>query len=386
VVVGAGVLGVTAAYRLAQAGAAVTVVDAGEAGRGATGASFAHVNASYSGYWDYVELRQAGIDGYQNLRREPGGASWWHDTGYLSVHRSGTSVAGLDEHVSRLQRLGYPVERVDVDPSGLDPALSVSEVGRTYHFPGEGYVDLPGMVQDLLSRARQLGADVRTKDPVTAVLSTGSAVTGVQLRSGDRLACDQLVVCCGRWTDDLLGLAGLETELVASEWALGTPVPGLLVVTEPVQGPVTTSVAKVVSVDAVNYRPEAGGRTLLWSAGVDRELLTLGGLLTDPAVTGRLAQDLFEAAAAHVPGLGSTRVQRAVVTMRALPVDGLPVVGHISEVDGLYVVLAHAGVTVAPALADAVVAEVVHGEHDERLTRFRPDRLLATAAPAPTAT
>lgn len=73
----------------------------------------------------------------------------------------------------------------------------------------------------------------------------------MRLRPGASVPCDQLVVCAGRWTDDVLALAGLETRLVAHEAAAGAPVPGLLVVTDAVPG----SVTRVVSVGGVNYRP-----------------------------------------------------------------------------------------------------------------------------------
>jgi glycine/D-amino acid oxidase-like deaminating enzyme len=376
VVVGAGVLGVTSAYRLAQAGVKVTLVDAGTAGGGTTGTSFAHVNASYAGYWDYVELRRAGVDGYHRLRKGPGGAPWWHDTGYLSVHRSGIQVAELDRHLIRLREIGYPADRFDEQPSAIEPALAQLKAERTFRFPSEGYVDLPAMLADLVDRARRLGAVVRTGDPVTALLTSGADVTGVRLRSGDTFPCDQLIICCGRWTDQVLGLAGLETRFLANDSAGGTPVAGLLVTTDAVDG----SVNQVVSVDDINYRPDGEDRTMVWSGLVDRRLQEQGGRDADPDVPVRLAEELLSAASQHVPALVSARVHQATVAVRALPADGQPVVGRLPGIHGVYVALAHAAVTLAPVLADLVVAEVAQGRHDAQLGRFRPDRLIPTEA------
>lgn len=376
VVVGAGVVGVTTAYRLAQAGADVTLVDAGDVGGGASGATFAHVNASYAGYWSYVELRRAGLDGYRRLQQEIGGAPWWHDTGYLSVHRCGNQVAELDRHLDRLLAMGYPAARISGQPSALEPALAHLDAERAYHFPSEGYVDTAAMLKDLAGRTGELGASVRTGDPVTALLTSGQDVTGVRLRSGETLACDQLILCCGRWTDEVLGLAGLESQYVEHDFAAGTPVPGLLVVTEAVRG----SVNNVVSVDDVNYRPYGENQTMVWSGTVDRQLLELGGENADPDVPIRLGKELLAAASQFVPALESVPMHRAMVTVRAMPADGLPIVGQPSGLHGVYVVLAHAAVTLAPALADVVVAEVVHGRNDARLDRFRPDRPVSTDA------
>ena len=225
-VVGAGVVGVTAAYRLAQTGAEVTLVDARGIGGGTSGASFAHVNASYAGYWDYVELRRTGLEGYSQLRQEPGGAPWWHQTGYLSVHSPGAPVDELDAHLDRLLGTGYPAVRVDEPSSTVEPALDSAAVERAYRFPGEGYVDLPAMLEDLSGRATRRGVEMCRHDPVTAVLTSDAEVVGVQLQSGRHLACDQVMVCCGRWTDQLLGMAGLETSFVAHDSAGGTPGAG----------------------------------------------------------------------------------------------------------------------------------------------------------------
>lgn len=373
-VVGAGVLGVASAYRLALAGAEVTLVDGGGVGAGTSGHTFAHVNASYAGYWDYVELRRDGVAGYRRLRDELGGAPWLHDRGFLSVQRSGEHVEELDRHLRRLNDIGYPAHRVDQPVSDLEPALSVDQVGAASLYPEEGYVDPAAMLADLAARLRTLGAVVHTGDPVAAVRSDAGSVREVRLRSGATLPADRLVSCTGRWTDELLSLAGLTSELVAHQAALGTPVPGLLV--ETAAG--TMPVSRVVAVDDVNYRPAGDGRTMLWSGEVDRELAGAGGAEAEPAVVQQLADRLLDGAAEHVTSLRGATMLSATVTMRALPADGLPVVGAVPGLEGLYVVLAHAAVTLAPVLADVVAAEIAHGHLDPRVARFRPDRLLST--------
>lgn len=376
VVVGAGVVGVTSAYRLAQQGADVTLVEGGGVGGGTSAASFSHINASYSGYWDYFELRRAGLEGYADFEQESGGAPWWHATGYLSVHREG-SFEAQDQHLARLQGLNYPASQILEQPSRLETALSGFDVARTYSYPGEGYVDLPGMVTDLAARFARTGGLTLSGDPVVEVVTSDGDVTGVRLESGATLDADEVVVCCGRWTDEFLALAGLESHLVAQDSAAGTPVPGLLVVTDPVPG----SVSRVVSVDDVNYRPEGDGQTMVWSGLLDGELQQLGGAEAESQEVDRLAGELLGKASEFVPALSKASVHRAMLTQRALPADGLPVVGRLPGTNGLYVVLAHAAATLAPVLADLVVTEVAQQQVDPRLERFRPARLMTPSAP-----
>ncbi|ALL79670.1 hypothetical protein AD006_31350 (plasmid) [Pseudonocardia sp. EC080610-09] len=361
------------AYRLALSGAEVTLVDAGDLGAGTSGGSFAHANASYAGYWDYVELRRDGVAGYRRLRAELGGAPWLHDTGCLSVHLSEQHEAEFDAHLRRLDDLGHAAERVEGPVTALEPALDVDQVGAAGVFPDEGYVDVPVMLEDLAARLRALGVVVRTGDAVAGVEIDNGQVREVRLRSGTSLPADWLVSCVGRWTDELVALAGVAPTLVAHEPVGGVPVPGLLVVVP--AGP--TPVSRVVAVDDMNYRPAGEGRTMVWSGSVDMELAREGGASADPATIERLVARVVEAAAEHAATLRGATPLSAIVCQRALPADGLPVVGAVPGLNGLYVVLAHAAITMAPALADIVTLELTGGRTDPRVTRFRPDRLLA---------
>jgi glycine/D-amino acid oxidase-like deaminating enzyme len=71
-------------------------------------------------------------------------------------------------------------------------------------------------------------------------------------------------------------------------------------------------------------------------------------------------------------------VESAAVGVRPLPADGLPAVGWVRAPGGLYVVVTHSGVTLAPLLAELVTREV-HGSTEPLLAPFRPDRFLAPA-------
>jgi glycine/D-amino acid oxidase-like deaminating enzyme len=71
-----------------------------------------------------------------------------------------------------------------------------------------------------------------------------------------------------------------------------------------------------------------------------------------------------------IPGLSAdiAGVRRCV---RPLPVDGYPLVGP--QLPGLYTVVTHSGITLAPHLAELVGREV-HGRPAEELAPYRPDR------------
>jgi glycine/D-amino acid oxidase-like deaminating enzyme len=83
IVIGAGVMGASVAYRLAQAGAGVTVLEATRVGGGTSGTSFAWTNAHKKPPKPYHDLNVAGMKAHAALADEFGATPWWHGGGSL---------------------------------------------------------------------------------------------------------------------------------------------------------------------------------------------------------------------------------------------------------------------------------------------------------------
>jgi D-hydroxyproline dehydrogenase subunit beta len=161
----------------------------------------------------------------------------------------------------------------------------------------------------------------------------------------------------------------------------GSTAPGLIAVSSPVVG----SLRRVVCADGMNVRPDGGGRLMLWSGDLDARLQTQVASSSpdpSPALVGELAREAIEAGSLYVPALEGAGVEKAHVCIRSLPRDGRPVVGWFPQVEGLYVLAAHAAITLAPVLGEAAASEIADLRDDARLARFRPDRF---SAPHPSA-
>jgi glycine/D-amino acid oxidase-like deaminating enzyme len=381
VVVGGGVVGAMTALRLAERGSPVTLVDASVPGSGTSATTFAHVNASYAGYWDYFELRAAGVAGYRRLRAELGSAPWLVDAGFLQIEESASKQEELADHVGRLREAGYSVagltaQRVRRD---LEPDLAIgAEVEEVFFYPDEGYLEVHPMLAHLLRAGTALGLVVRQHQKVAGFDVVGDQVRGVTLASGERITADTVVCCCGRWTDSVLALAGSDAPLMApAASALGRTAPGLIVVSSPLAG----GVRRVVCVNGLNLRPDGAGRLMLWSGDLDARLQAVGPWDSadgSPTLPPELPQEALELGGRHVPALQDASIENAHVCVRAVPRDGLPVAGWVPWLEGLYVIAAHAAVTLAPALGELAAGEIVDLREDTRLARFRPDRFSAT--------
>lgn len=83
IVIGAGVVGASAAYRMSQAGAEVLVLEAVRPGAGTSGISYAWTNAHRKPPRPYHDLNANGMAVHRELRDEFGNAAWWHGGGSL---------------------------------------------------------------------------------------------------------------------------------------------------------------------------------------------------------------------------------------------------------------------------------------------------------------
>jgi glycine/D-amino acid oxidase-like deaminating enzyme len=379
VVLGSGIVGVLTAYRLTERGMRVTLVDAGSPGSGTTATGYGHINASYEGYWEYFALRAAGVAGYRRLRAELGEAQWLNDAGCAQFESDETKRVALARHAERLQAAGYSVVSLTRERfAEMEPDVTVpSDVDEIFYYTDEAYLDTTALMADLLGRSVRWGLELHLNDPVTGFGLGDERIQSVHLKSGGRIETDVVVCCCGWWTDSVLALAGSDISLMIPHEP-GTAAPGLIVT----GSPVVQRLRRMIIANGVNIRPCGGGRLMIWSGQVDAEIQeeerAWGTWCQRPA---ELATAAMQAAQEYLPALASAEVETARICRRALPRDGLPVMGWVPGVGGLYVIAAHAAVTLAPALAELSVTEVSQTTEAAALDGFRPDRFVRADKP-----
>lgn len=374
VVVGGGVIGASLTYRLAEAGARVTLIEASSLAGGTSSTSFAWLNSNGKPPLAYHQLNWAGLIEHIRLREEFGTAPWLHLNGNLTwelptpqgatepdIPIRGERLAARRE---RLAEWNYPFEvlsRADVRRRfpALEPQSGVEDFA---FFSIEGYAQVPVLVGHLAARAATLGAEVVTHDPVVGFAGGDGQVTGVETASGRTFEADKVVVCAGRWTEPVLALGGITLPMA--------PTLGLLAYTSPI----ATDLQSLVHTPRVNLRPDGGGRFVLANYDIDNALTWDD----TPDVLMERAAPLLEAAAEVLPAARGARIEAVRLGIRSIPADGFPAVGPVPGVEGLHVVATHSGVTMGPLLGRITASELLTGAQDDRLSTFRPDRLVVT--------
>jgi glycine/D-amino acid oxidase-like deaminating enzyme len=365
VVIGAGIVGASVAYRLAEGGAAVTVVERGEPGQGTSAGSFAWVNANQKTPRPYFDLNHAGMTEHRRLADELEPADWFHPDGNL-VWPAPAERDELRERVERLDAWGYDAAWLDARTviGELEPDVAFADPDEAVAwFAQEAWVDGPALVRRLLDAARKRGAAVRTGTAALEIETTGGRVSGVLLTGGERLAVDAVVNAAGAGAADVAALVGLPLPLANKA--------GFLVQV----GVGGQPVRRILHLPGLNLRPDGHRRLLLQDATLDDQLAGRTGLPNDdPLVT-----DLIERTRALVPTIGHAPVTAVRVGLRPIPRDGLSCVGADGGLRGYYEAVTHSGVTLGPLLGRLLAREILAGEVDPLLAPFRPDRFRATA-------
>lgn len=373
IVIGGGIIGASTAFRLAQAGADVTLLEAGRLAGGTSGTSFAWMNANNKAPHEYHLLNVGGMAEHARLGQELGSAPWLHVDGNTMWADPVTSASNepavpvtkelFDAKLSRLRQWGYPFEMLTpAELREIQPGIRVHEgVERVAWFPTEGWIDAPLMVATLARAAERHGATVRSGQEVVELIREDDWVVGVRTAAGDLISADVVVSCAGRWTDRVAAMVGRALPMA--------PTRGMLVTSTPV----ATTLRGVVQSSPVNIRAAGGSRVLMASFEHDQRLSS-GTSSSTPA---GYAEEILERARVVLPDLAGASVASCVLGVRSIPEGGYPVVGPMPGLEGLYVIASHSGVTMGPLLGRLAAREILHGDIDDRLFPYRPSRLIA---------
>lgn len=364
VVIGAGAIGSAISYRLAQAGAQVTTVERRYPGAGTTGNSFAWINGFEKPPKHYHRLNVMSIRDHQDLADELGGRWVRVDGGLHWEHAADEArTKWLRDNVRQLREWGLRVDRTtpEIVMRELEPDLWIDpdKVSEVFVIEREGVIDPVLMAHSVMHAAiLRYGAKLE-HGTVVALRGPKGAVDRAVLDDGRELPADVIINCAGPEADKIAALAGVKIPLA--------PTLGLTVSTPP--APVC--LRRVVHSPEANVRPDGAGRLIIRNREVDTFLTNDKPLPIDSPIV----QDVMERARKILPDLRDVPVEAVRVGTRAMPKDGISIVGFEPSVVGLYTVVTHSGITLAARLALLVTEDLITGDCPE-LAPYRPSRFL----------
>jgi glycine oxidase len=355
VIVGGGIIGLCCAWRAAQRGARVAVVERSRPPAGATRVAagmLAPVGELAFGEPELLKLTLAASELYPDfvaeLEQASGIATGYRRDGALHVALDRDEAAEL-RRVHELQRsLGLGAEWLPPRRCReLEPGLTPSFNGGV-HAADEASVDPRALTQALLTALdAERKVDLLVGTGAEAALYEGERIAGVRTASGEELRAASVVLATGAWS-------GQADWLPESTRPPVRPVKGQILELRSRDG--VAPCQRIVASERVYLVPRPDGR-LIVGATVEEQGF-------DTAVTAAGVHELLREAYRLLPDVAEMELVEATAGLRPGTPDNLPLVGP-SGADGLLWATGHYrnGILLAPLTA------IVIAEHLDASTR-----------------
>lgn len=376
-VVGGGLVGCAAAWHLADAGASVLVVDAGDFGMGASGQNAGSLHFQIERRFleqgdalarqaeQTIALSRMAIDEWRGLEASLAADLHVVMEGGFMVAETADQVALLERKVARETAEGLRMQLLDGDEARrIAPYLSPAILAAAFA-PDEGHADSRAITPAFAAAARRAGATLRGRTRLRAL----DKVTGGFEAQGDGLSvhADQILVAAGAWTAQVCALANLHAPLY--------PVALLMNATERAIRPQIPHLIQHVG-RRLSMKQTHAGNILIGGGWPARLALNADGGF-DPGTRPELIEESLtgnlRAAIDVVPEIASLNLLRSWTGVTAVSGDQLPVVGQVPRMPGFWVAGGGSAFTLGPSFA-RLVARAMRGQPTPELDFVSPAR------------
>lgn len=367
IVVGGGVIGLSIAWRAAEAGLAVTVIAdpaAAPASYAAVGGlSFCLPDAILAGDRAVAELsvtaRKKFAGFISALDARSGVSTRFRKQATLLMRNASESSHVLERVEKARAAIGLSSARLSgAECRERESALSV-EIHEGLLLEEHHQIDSKAFVDALALACVNAGVLI-VDGHVSDVLVKEERASGVRLESGATVLASTVVIAAGAWSGSLGGIPHELNDCVR-------PIAGQVIVLDLPNG------AAQPKYDLRNSRVYIVNRS-------DRTVL-IGSTSRDEgfdnAATAADVKYLLAEAASLWPPVSQGRWVRTTVGLRPMTIDGLPIVGQ-SSIAGIFVATGHFknGIMFAAETADAMVDMLFGRAAASNFAAFSPDRLL----------
>jgi sarcosine oxidase, subunit beta len=380
VIVGAGVMGASAAYHLAVRGRRdVLVIDSGAApGEGSTSRATGGFRAQY-GTAINVRLSLLARSKLRQFSDEVGGECGYVPAGYLWLASSAGVLKALAE-ARALQHAEGLTEATAVTPDEvalINPAVALDGILGGSFCPTDGFVRPLGILNGYLDAARRLGVDVAWgEEAVDAERSAAGRITAL-LTTRRRIATETVINAAGAWAGAVASACGVNVPV--------SPLRRQVALTEPTTVLPDSMPMTIFTDDGFHLRVRDGRVLLLWPTP------GLHGRPFDATVDADWIDAVTQKAHARLPVLEEVPIDRngSWAGLYEMSPDKHAILGAHPECENLFLINGSSGhgVMHAPALGHLLAEIILDGHattvdtHPLRPERFAEGELNESAGP-----
>jgi sarcosine oxidase, subunit beta len=367
-VIGGGVIGLSAAYHLALHGATeVILLEKDICGAGSSSRAAGIITGLL---WSETGIlaRKRSLARFRELSHELPGYSF-RDVGCLNLFDP-ASWPQRQALLPLYDRLGAPYEILDAGQiSKRWPTLTPpgDEIGL--FDPLGGYSEPDEYIPALVRAARQRGVTIQEGVQVTGFVQRSGRIAGVQT-TAKAIGADAVVCAAHAWTPMLLELAGVRLPVKAFVH----------------QRYLTEQLACPIALPAVNanslggyIRPASGSRLLLGAETPERQehrVADMGFRMSQLTAPTGLGAETVRRFSSLAPGLHCLSCVEERVGLIAFSMDGEPILGPVAQMSGLFLGAAFhsGGFAYNPVVGLLLAQMVLDGQTEIDLQAFAVDR------------
>ncbi len=374
VVIGGGIVGMSTAYFLQQAGLSVTVVEKEHLAYGASGRNAGFIWLSLRPAGVQLDMARAGRDLYPGIVDDIGNDFEFRQHGGMIYCFNDAQLKVLGELAEARRADGLNMELVDSRRAiELCPILPENVAGATYcHDDAQIYT--PRFVEALGRAFVARGGTVLDRTEVLSISLSGGKAVGVETDAG-AISAERVVVATGAWSAPFLEKLDVKLPIRPMRLQAMSTTPMELKFKPVLYGPLALKQYSMVR-DLPSYRDDLF-RSPTEASLANVELLECAVQRLDGTVLMGCAMDYpgykqtstlegvgitAKVFAEHLPALRDQEVEKAWACMLPSTPDSMPYIGELEGASGVTIAAGHVFGNAAGPITGKLVMELITGK------------------------
>jgi sarcosine oxidase subunit beta len=364
IVIGAGVMGASIAFHLAERGLRTAILERKVTASGATGHSSGLVRMHYDLAAESELTYKSYKQYFSNWKERVGGECGFQQTGFLQIAKR-EHEDKLRGNVANQQKIGINTSVITADDvKKLFVDLVTEHFDYAAYEPDSGYADATLTTNSFLETAKCNGATLIQNCEVTAIHTAVGKVTGVSTNKDD-FDAPIVINAAGAWAKHVASLAGIKVPL--ETWTHDVA----FLYRPPSLGRIPACIDDVIN---CYYRPE--GSALILAAGEDESLRGEPPDAEDQTPTPTFLEKLIDQMVRRIPKIEESGLQSIHVGRDGITPDQRAIYSA-TALDGFYLAcgLSGTGFKTSPAAGASLVELILDGKPSTvDITPFRFER------------
>jgi glycine/D-amino acid oxidase-like deaminating enzyme len=362
VIIGAGIMGCSIAYHLAERGVTnVVVLEKDFIGRGSTADAAGGIRLQFSTRAN-IELMGISFDYWENFEERFGQFINFRQQGYLFLLAEEDSIAPFQANLELQQSMDVPARWVTPqDIAELNSVVNLEGIVGGTFCPRDGWADTSTSTMGFAQAARRAGVKIIEETAVTGIDTEAGRAVAVRAGS-QRIEAGQIICAAGPYTGVVGEMAGVELPVV--------PLRRMSWVTGPFDEVSPASPFTIEFEKAVYFHPESGGflfgmsdpdEPVSWNKSVDQSWLA----------------KTVDALVERAPIFANATVRNGWAGLYEVTPDNNPLIGHVEGIEHFSVAAGFSGhgFMQGPAIGLLMAELLVDGQFQSvDLSDFRPSR------------